>query len=286
MNKITFNSESYVLKDLLLAFDKFGAIVVKKAIKVNKINALADTVKLLIDKRLKNLGVKASNTLDESFYKLEKLGNEYVSQLFVAIRQTPELYKLVFSEDALKIVSQLMPQTQLQIPVESCGIRADSRIGKVRSFHWHQDYPYNTLSKRALTGWIPFAPLIKKWVTFVLSWDLIKPLSLYYLMYKAASQSFKGHQIYHLANLTNEELELRSIELDDIIIGDMLVIDTRLLHRSGKNVSNRVRWTALPRYGDALAEEVIERGWQTIRSDKGVRLFGELHPELINIPNK
>lgn len=69
-------------------------------------------------------------------------------------------------------------------------------------------------------------------------------------------------------------------------IGDLLVTDSRLLYRNGESISNCVRWTALPRYGYALVEEIIERGWQTIRSDKEDRLSVELHPELINIPNK
>ena len=187
------------------------------------------------------------------------------------------------SAQILALVKTLIPDSILQVIPEACGIRIDPGGDETRTFGWHHDYSFLAMSLNGITGWAPLAPLTSEmgWLRVVPgSQKTITPVIFHESF--AAKANFKGHRAYEL-RVDENELEAQSVDIVDVAPGDIVFIHSCLLHRSGKNVSNRARWTVLPRYGDALDPAVVARGWQAIRGEAAPRLFNELHPDLVEV---
>ena len=60
----------------------------------------------------------------------------------------------------------------------------------------------------------------------------------------------------------------------------MLFFHQLLLHRSGRNRSNRSRWSMVPRYGRMLDPEMVARGWEIERS-ADFAVLKERHPDAV-----
>jgi Phytanoyl-CoA dioxygenase (PhyH) len=62
-------------------------------------------------------------------------------------------------------------------------------------------------------------------------------------------------------------------------LGDALIFSTMLLHASGPNLSDRIRFTLQVRFGNFLHPVAIEKGWPGSMRDGSI--FQEKHPEYI-----
>ncbi len=79
---------------------------------------------------------------------------------------------------------------------------------------------------------------------------------------KASMGKGSTNSAYSL-ELINEEYYVNKYEVISPLlkIGDLIIIDWLTLHRSGKNISDRSRWTMQMRYFNFNNEQAIKLGW-------------------------
>jgi hypothetical protein len=282
--EIVFSARDWTPERLRGAYELHGAVVIKDAVDRDRLEEFNATVRRLLHARLKSLGVKSypGDDLDTLYERLNGVHPRGIAELFVVVRHLIEHMQVIFAPGMLELVRALLPDTIIQANPDACGIRIDTRTA-TRGFGWHHDYSYLAMSQHLITGWLPMMPMTREmgFMRAVLgSHTKIAPVS--FRVEYALAGNFQGSQAYQL-RADERELEAASVELDDVQPGDAVFIHTLLLHRSGDNVTDRGRWTVLPRYGDALDPAVVERGWKGIGTPTE-RLFNKLHPELVEIP--
>jgi ectoine hydroxylase-related dioxygenase (phytanoyl-CoA dioxygenase family) len=96
------------------------------------------------------------------------------------------------------------------------------------------------------------------------------------------NKSFAKHNTLRLADY--EKLEATfdglGLELGGIEPGDVVLIHSLLVHRSGRNTSDRCRWVFNPRFGDFVDPAMVRRHWRTARASAPF-IVDQIHPEAV-----
>ncbi len=285
VDEIYFNGQSFDADRVKSVFEEAGAVVFKGALDRSVVTGYADALRSLAVARLHSIGVQPEDDtdLDACGRQLLAVGAGHLGELFHIAREIREQYELLFASGMNRVIGAVMPAAVVQVVPESCGIRMDAPNEDDRGFHWHYDYAYISTSLDGVTGWAPLMPMSPDmgWLKVVLgSHKRIHPVAV--RAPKEPRGPFLGHHVFSLHQPDIEGFERDGVEVPDVGPGDLLAIHCCLLHRSGYNRANRSRWTALCRFGNAADRAVVERGWRSVRSADGSRLFHTLHPDLVH----
>lgn len=137
----------------------------------------------------------------------------------------------------------------------------------------HQDYPYLLQSPRQITFWINFGRYIPD-VGGVTFW----PGS-----HKSGVRKQRKGDFGTLIAVVDES-ELSSHEQQNYIadIGDLLVLNSLVLHRSIKNqTSDGSRIVQLFRYSDLRDPQAVQMRWVSAEFQNGGSAFEAAHPDLV-----
>ncbi|VVB71389.1 Phytanoyl-CoA dioxygenase (PhyH) [uncultured archaeon] len=117
-------------------------------------------------------------------------------------------------------------------------------------FYWkanpHQDWYTIRGSLDAITAWTPIAPLTKD-----MGYLEVVPGS-----HKNGLLKHKDFGNNYEIIESTDSLNWKPIEMD---IGDVLFFSTFTIHRSGYNKSDKIRWTEVIRYDNALEPSFVAR---------------------------
>jgi ectoine hydroxylase-related dioxygenase (phytanoyl-CoA dioxygenase family) len=262
-------------------FQQTGAVVVRGGIHGAELDTFRAAFRRLIVSRLVSLGSSGheDEDLDDLFNRLIAIGPAYGDQIASIGRDLPEYYNMLGHPGLRRCVSAVMPTRQMLLAYDICLMRIDRPSDDRRNFDWHFDYPYNMLSKSAVTAWVPLTDITEEMGALLLvpgTHDRIWPVELRSSMIGGKGT---GHKAFQLSDVDLDELERRSVPLV-VKAGDIALLSGFILHRSGVNHSSRTRWVFNPRYGDALEPELVERGWRSVRFSSPL-LFQEYHPEFV-----
>ena len=181
-------------------------------------------------------------------YDRESLTPSKQSLLYDRLPYLASLHRLSGSICIQEMVKSL--GIQLPILMRCCNIRLDPPQDYKHLFKWHQDSIYLLGSKNAITLWIPFGKVDSKHGTI----QVLPKSHLHGIL--------PFRRISDKQALPNIQLLQRDIELDCDIstfgepvtieadLGDVVIFDQSLLHRSLPNLSSQVRLSAQIRISD------------------------------------
>ena len=172
--------------------------------------------------------------------------------LFVAVFDLLHLDPLIYELSSSKKILNFVKKFQIKSPHHGTRpyIRADFPNDKKYSFFdLHQDFPYNNHSLNSLVVWIP------------LQNTGIKEGCL-----RVAKKSHKGKKIFK----TDKNLIIKnknSFKLEDIELklGQALIFSEFLVHSSGNNISDKIRFSVQLRFTDLSKKEYMLRGYPVKR---------------------
>lgn len=283
MQKLHFK-ENDNIEDIKKCFDTNGAVIIKNLLPKNIIEDFKTMIIDLLKTKMNQLSIDYSNckNIDEYYDTLLANSEFEPIKLIVAIKESINFYTLACNEKINHLVKQLINAQHLHINHDISQFRIDSPDNN-RFFRWHQEYPYNLCSLSTITLWAPLTSITEelgRLKVILGSHKEVLPVDFYEK--NVSSRKGKGNTVYALNNLTEEELDEKSIEVDDLQPTDMLFIHSCVLHRSGRNLSNRSRWVFNSRVGDLADKELINRNWECVR-DNNKYLFNKLYPHLVHI---
>ena len=264
-------------------YQEVGAIVVRGVLEAPYIRRFTDTLATLLRARLDSLGVSTTtDNLDELYNLLCGVSPKHVREIIMIARDLPIFYECIANPTVHRILSALIPSCKIfQVVHDICLVRIDPPDDETRSFDWHQDFPYNVMSESTVTVWAPLTAVTRNMGCLVVvpgSHRSIHPVDFWAAPPKNAAQ-FAGHKVFALHDVNAAELDAQSIEVPEMEAGDVLFLHSCVLHRSGKNQSERARWVCNPRFGDALDGPLVQRGWNVVR-DKSPHVFSTVYPDL------
>ena len=238
--------ESYIQKNKEL--NKFGYCIVNIGHKIFLEKLRKKWITLFNNISSQMHGVKVKN--DQDLIKLEKskFKKAFVA-VFDLIHMDPEIYKLASDKKMLNIYKKLgvkyphygtRPITRVDLPKDK----------KHSFFDVHQDFPYNKHSKNSLVVWIPLMDTGQKEGCL----EVCPKSHTEKKIFKKKKNSMQ------IKNPSKFEFTKTKVKL-----GEALIFSQFLVHRSGTNTSNKIRFSLQLRVTDLLSKEYMERFYPVIK---------------------
>ena len=226
------------------------------------------------------LGAPASGDLDDRISYLAAGDRAALSTIYDAFRESLVFQRIITAAPLVEAARAMAGAKRVHAPFQHAVFRMDLAGEAWRGFGWHQDYPYNMLSERYVTAWLPLtdsgphngsiqaAPNLS---------DRVHPVEIRFKR-NGAGERLATRDAFIAERLQSVfDSDARTLELE---AGDVAMFDNRLVHRSGFNPGPRHRYSIQVRFGALMAPEVVARRWANRRQD-GFETFKALHPELV-----
>ncbi|MBQ4849018.1 phytanoyl-CoA dioxygenase family protein [Pseudoalteromonas sp. MMG012] len=265
----------------LEAYEVSSIVVVKNVIPERFIlgaqNRLFNFFESVLSKR--NIFIKDNDTLDVVHQMAQQaMGEEDARYLLTIGKDLPVFKQIISCDPVISTIESLLKTKNIQSVDDSNVLRIDRPQSDLTNLPWHQDYPYNMLSLNAITAWIPIMPVDERMgrMRVISPKRELMPIEYSHKI----KQEFHNSRYIKLKGLENleEEFEAASIEVQEVLPGDMVLFDSLVLHRSGVNTSKKSRWVATARYGSLDDVLVAKRNYFTARA-KYPNIFKNYHPD-------
>jgi hypothetical protein len=240
---------------------------------------MEDAVATLIDMMAPGSGPDAD--LDRVVDEVRRNDRARLGQVYDAFRESLVFQQLIMAAPLVAAARQMVGATRVHAPFQHAVFRMDLAGEAWRGFGWHQDFPYNVLSNRFVTAWLPLTPAGPANGSIQAAPDLSDRLYPVDIRFKRDGD---GRRLATRDAFIAEHLQAGfDADAQTLILepGDVALFHNRLVHRSGFNPGPRHRFSVQVRFGDLLAPEMLARGWRNRRVD-GFETFKSIHPELIH----
>ncbi len=196
----------------------------------------------LIDPEIKP-DLYAGREFDEGLIKLESIDHNFISNIYDTIPYTSEFLRIVSKDSTVVYVNQLSNnniKTPLFATFNRC--RIDLPKDDRRNTRWHQEVFYSIPKSEFLQTWAP----------------LIRDTTIENGSIEVCPKSHKGgiaNQFYDSTpnnptpfTIKEKEIEKYNILCTEMKLGDFMIFDSKLIHRSGINSSSKTRFSLVGMY--------------------------------------
>lgn len=249
-----------------------GYLIIKEFFPPSLIASLCKDVRFIIEAATKPYGIEVNSLLDQGLLTLREKNHDAASVIYQAVTRLLSLKKASSLDIVRQVAEELLDSRSLFITGES--LRYDPPSEDNLLIPWHQDYTFIQDSRSSIIFWFPLRDLYHdSGGVKLLPQSHTKGIRLV-----TAEEPFPD-QGARWVNLHEPVDETHAISSPPLRSGDVLLMDTLLLHRSRKNRSNEVRWTGQFRVGDFMHVSAIERLWSP--GALGGVDFAVHHPEFV-----
>jgi hypothetical protein len=219
-----------------------------------------------------------TGSFDDGLFDLLAKDRRLVGQLYDAAKQIPGFVRLLASDKHQALFDKLRGPSLPAIAAGGQGIRIDLPAEERYRAPWHQDYPNQLRSLDGLVLWAPLRHVTPDLgpVEFCLGSHRDGPRRV--VMGDPANPDKTGAY----AMLLHEEEAVVSAygkQTPLAMLGDLLVFDYLVIHRSGSNESRFARWSMQMRYFNFTDPVGRKNQWKGSFA-AGVALDA-VHPELV-----
>ena len=273
-------------EELNKKFISDGYAIVKNIVSEKKIDSVLENIFNIYckynpsTKLLEHQKPWNTNLFHEELIKFRKSDPKKFSLLYDSTQTSVPLLELLTEELILKCSANLLGAKNNELSIAECMIRIDVPGDKKNIAGWHQEISY--LRNNGLVIWIPLSDITPD----------LGPLQV----------CPKSHHEGELAVAQNKNLpgDVSTVAVDEIkpeyiakysIMdveikkGDVLFFNTELFHRSGVNMSNRIRFSCQIRHAINTAEEFVPFRVIKTYNKFGLEQVAQKHPAFSNNPN-
>ncbi len=239
-------------------FRENGYFIAEQIVSEKKINAVLENIFRIYFKynpssKLHELQEPWNSDLfHEEIIKFRKSDPKRFSLLYDSAQTCASLIGLLASESIAKHSANLLGTNNSELSMTEGMLRMDAPSDKRNFTGWHQEISY--LRNNGLAVWIPLSDITPD----------LGPLQV----------CPKSHHEGELKVVQNKNLpgDISTVSVDEvkpeyvakysimdveIKKGDVLLFDTKLFHRSGANISNKIRFSCQTRHAINTAEDFV-----------------------------
>ena len=247
-------------------FNKNGYLIIKNLIPKKKINYILGSVKDYIKFNFSNYSNQYVST-DNILKELRKKNKKKFGTFFDSFQTLGCASNILTEEKILLNVSKLLKTKFNNLTFTDFSIRFDPPLDERNSLGWHQDSSYFRQNSDGRNGIVVWSPLV----------DLNKKMGpLEFLKNSHNTKTFSIKKIKSHSRYTSDSREINNqitkkfkiISPDNIKSGDAIIMNLNMIHRSGKNLSNKFRISIIGRYHKMLSEDFNSGLNKYIYSDK------------------
>ncbi len=246
----------------------------------NEIKPIFRDVNNLIRLKLEQLKLSPEVTVNSceintnEFIRVCKADREKGGEIYRATRHLPSLFYLFSLPLNIKFARFLMDTEYINL-IPYLPIRIDIRGEEKYLFDWHQDYPYIQGSPDAVIMWMPLMDLQDGYGGIKLIPESHKEGIQKVKLIDTHNKNANGAHTIKIADAERFE-DLNAYQFD-VEMGDIVVFNTLLLHKSVPMSKGNVRWTTQLRYSNFCNEVAISKGWPGGMIEGSH--FENIHPE-------
>ena len=239
----------------LKEYNEKGFVVLKNQIPEEALDQIINETHQVFKLKMNSVGFsfdkeKQHLETDELFNFFEKHSDEYVGCM-KAIQNLPSLYKLGLSPELLTIVKQL----GLKFPayITKPLILLNSEKTSTQTHHWkipvHQDWRSIQGSLNGVVVWVPLADV-------PLELGPVEVISTSH--HRGLQPTEEDNWFMHVKEGYFKDEEFVPVPLER---GDLVIFSMLLIHRSGVNKSNKIRYSIQYRYNDLFESTYVTRNF-------------------------
>jgi len=240
-------------------FKKEGFLCIKNFLSKKLINELNKSIIFSLDEILKKKKLYSTFKqlkLNEKLIKLRKKYPVYFSEFFQTVQTIAYVYPPLVDNKVLVAVEQLLNVPKDFLTLTDVGVRLDAPNDNRNALEWHQDSSYYVQNNSGVNGIVLWSPLIQN-IT-----NEMGPLEFLRKSHKIGTlmtpkKKSKNKLSSRKITISNNKIKkyLNNIEHFNINQGDILLMNLDMVHRSGKNLSNKFRITLLGRYHNSKSND-------------------------------
>ena len=231
-------------------YEEQGYVIYKRLFYKTEIKWCLNKIKKVFERQIKRrFGEKYS---DKNLIRLFKEDPDTVKNSGKVIQNLPEIARLMYSTN---IISNLVGFgiREPVITTRPVTFFHNKNLAESEVYYktpQHQDYPSMESSINSVVVWIPLVDCME---------DSIGPLEIVPKSHKEGILTERVENNFAVTSKYNDP-DFQKVYMEQ---GDVLIFNSLLVHRSGHNTSDMVRFFTNFRYGDLAAKDWIERGYKS-----------------------
>jgi len=247
------------MKEIKARYDEYGWVQILDVIPIQVLEESRQQLSQVIQQiaHSKGLNINENQSINEQYNMLCSTDRSLGGMVYDCMRFHPLMQVMSTQPKILEIVKALISPKLLFHVHDQLHFRIDRRNEDKFQLQWHQDYWYNNSSTYAVTVWIPL---------FDTSIDM-GPMQIIDRSHTEAVKvkvdpNFKTNWDQNRLITLAKEIPLDKGNCYPCSAGSAIFMNALTLHRSGKNVSDKNRFTIVLRYADLFDPELIEKRWK------------------------
>ena len=243
-------------KNNLKKYNEHGFVIIRKIINKKKISDIQNTIFNKSQFYFKNR-IRSKNFYDKKFHKslvdLKKNKPKRFGSLYDSVQKSYSLYNLITDEKIFSYIKKLTGIKLQNISFNGENIRMDVPNDKFHSLSWHQDRSYyfqNRDGNKGLVCWIPLIKINKK----------IGPLKLVISSHKSGFiKKYKKFKTGKFSSFQRSVTFKKNLKKQIALVneGDIIFLNKNLIHASGNNNSDFIRFSLQIRVHDLMDENYL-----------------------------
>lgn len=256
MNKI---KTSFLNKKNIDFYKNEGFLYISNFFDKELINELNKSIVLSLDEILKKKKLYSTfknYNLNKKLFLFRKKYPLYFSEFFETLQTIANIYPPLVKKKVLSIVEQLLNISIDFITLTDVGVRLDSPNDSRNALEWHQDSSYYRQNNSGKNGVVAWSPLVQD-----ISLEM-GPIEFLRKSHKIGtlmtSKKKSKNKLYsRKISIDKNKIQkyLKNIASVEIKQGDVLLMSLDMVHRSGKNLSDKFRVTLLGRYHNSKSDD-------------------------------
>jgi len=244
-----------IKKKILLELKVNGFILLKNFFKKKDINdllkAYEDNINYCCSISMPPKNIK-KKSLNEKYLFLKKKNNILKSRSYDLSKYDPSIYKFSTNYKLEKILKSYFKEKYF---IDLPQIRIDDSSNSYM-LPLHQEI-YGQISNNLLTMWAPLTKVSKKNGTLAVIKGSHSDGLLKHQYYKINKNKYHG--------VKKDLLKGKKITYLNLLPGDIVLFHPLLVHGTGKNYTNKIRWTFVARYNGISGVEYLNNSKHPLR---------------------
>ena len=202
----------------------------------------------------KKISIKQKD-FNKKLIELRKKKPKIFAEFFDTLQTMSMIYSLLVKKEILNSIQKLLATSKAYITLTDVSIRLDAPNDERNKLGWHQDSSYyrqNNNGKNGIVLWTPLINEIKKEIgplQILKNSSRLGPLNVK----KKKNNNKYGSKKRNISK--NFLLKYTKILEPEMKLGDVLLLNLDMVHRSGENLSEKFRFSMIGRYHNSLSKD-------------------------------
>ncbi len=220
-----------------MLFSKKNHLIKYNFIPKQDLSSFKNELNLIINEIIRNndLPISTKISIDLKLMSLEEINHEFISEIYSELKETNFLKEFLENKNLLNSVKKIL-KGDFQINTKA--VRVDLANNLKWNLTWHQEASYNDdfdSNKNFIYLWFP---LLNSNTKYTGGLDIVDRYTQKAYDYKIINKKNSQLQREPVKKIKNNNKDIKQVRLE---LGDVLMFDKYLLHRSVMNVSHQAK---------------------------------------------